>query len=290
MSLDILRAIFHEIFSANQLPRTPETDLVMDAAVTVEDYSRSGEEGGALFGPYLYNALQVSARLEPEYSVIDLGCGSGRLLNLIAQWNPRVKFTGVDLAPNMLSKAREQAVHRGLTNVSYSKDDFSTLSMIDDRSADAVISSMAIHHLPDRESLARCFSAIKRVLKPGGMLFLMDFGRLHSFQAIEIFVAKVRKTETASVSQDYRSSLLAAYTPEDFSREIARTGLHGVSLHKTIIAPLIMIASTALPTRVIEPSLLVRYRDAINNLSASRQMELQLMRWFLQAGGMRFPT
>ncbi|MGC9561727.1 class I SAM-dependent methyltransferase [Brachymonas sp. M4Q-1] len=290
MSFDIPRAIFHEVFTADQLPRTPETDLVMDAAATVEDYSSSGEEGGALFGLYLYNALQVSARLKLEDSVIDLGCGSGRLLNLIAQWNPRMKFTGVDLAPNMLSKAREQAVHRSLSNVSYSEGDFSTLSRIDDHSADAVISSMAIHHLPDRESLARCFSAIKRVLKPGGTLYLMDFGRLRSLQAIEIFVAKVGKTEAASVTQDYRASLLAAYTPEDFSSEIARTGLHGVSLHRTIIAPLVMIASTALPARGIEPSLLARYRDAVKNLSASRQIELQQMRRFLQAGGMGFPT
>ena len=290
MSFDIPRAIFHEITARRQLPRTPETELVMDAEGTVSNYSDSGEEGGALYGPYLFNALQVSARLAADDCVVDLGCGSGRLLNLIAQWNPRVNFTGVDLAPNMLAKAREQAKARGLSNVNYSEGDVSTLSNIEDQSVDAVISSMALHHLPDREALTRCFTAIGRVLKPGGALYLMDFGRLRTRRAIEIFVSKVSRTESESVTQDYRASLLAAYTPEDFSCEVERLRRQKISLHRTIITPLVMIASTPLPARQIEHVLSARYEAATKSLTAQRRSELAQLRLFLQFGGMEFPS
>lgn len=290
MIFDIPRAIFHEITARQQLPRIPETALVMDAEGTVSDYSDSGEEGGALYGPYLFNALQVSARLRADDLVVDLGCGSGRLLNLIAQWNPSVNFTGVDLAPNMLAKAREQAQARGLSNVNYSEGDFSTLSNIEDKSVDAVISSMALHHLPDRDSLTRCFTAIGRILRPGGALYLMDFGRLRTKRAIEIFVSKVSRTEPASVTQDYRASLLAAYTPEDFSCEIKRLRRPEISLHQTIITPLVMIASTPLPSSQIEDVLSTRYENAKKSLTAQRRRELEQLRLFLQFGGMEFPS
>jgi len=290
MSFDIPRAIFHEIMARQQLPRIPETALVMDAEGTVSDYSDSGEEGGALYGPYLFNALQVSARLRAEDRVVDLGCGSGRLLNLIAQWNQSVSFTGVDLAPNMLAKAREQAEDHGLSNVTYSEGDFSTLSNIEDKSVDAVISSMALHHLPDRDSLTRCFTAIGRILRPGGALYLMDFGRLRTKRAIEIFVSKVSRTEPASVTEDYRASLLAAYTPEDFSCEIKRLRRPEISLHRTIVTPLVMIASTPLPSSQIKHVLSARYEKAKLSLTAQRRSELAQLRLFLQFGGMEFPS
>lgn len=290
MSFDIPRAIFHEIAARQRLPRTPETELVMDAEGTVSDYSDSGEEGGALYGPYLFNALQVSARLNANDRVVDLGCGSGRLLNLIAQWNQHVNFTGVDLAPNMLAKAREQAEACGLRNVNYLEGDFSTLSNIESQSVDAVISSMALHHLPDREALTRCFTTIGRVLKPGGALYLMDFGRLRTKRAIEIFVSKVSRTESKSVTQDYRASLLAAYTPDDFFCEIKRLQRQEISLHRTIVTPLVMIACTPLPTGQIEHVLSARYKAATKSLTQQRRSELEQLRLFLQFGGMEFPS
>jgi len=290
MSFDILRAIFREITARQQLPRTPEIALVMDDEGTVSDYSDSGEEGGALYGPYIFNALQISARLRADDRVVDLGCGSGRLLNLIAQWNQSVNFTGVDLAPNMLAKAREQAEARSLSNVNYSEGDFSTLSHIEDKSVDAVISSMALHHLPDRDSLTRCFTAIGRVLRPGGALYLMDFGRLRSRRAIEIFVSKVARTEPASVTQDYQASLLAAYTPEDFFCEIERLQRSEISLHRTIVTPLVIIVSTPLPGRQIGHVLSARYEKAKKSLTAQRRSELAQLRLFLQFGGMEFPS
>lgn len=285
MTLDLPLAVFHEMTTRQQLPRTPETELVMNGVQTVEDYSSCGEEGGALFGPYLYNALQVSARVSPGNKVIDLGCGSGRLLNLIASWNPDVSFIGIDLAPVMLATAREQADVLGLRNVTYLEADFSRLDDFGLHEADAVISSMALHHLPDRDSLTRCFQAISRVLKPAGHLYLMDFGRLRSRQAVEIFVGKVARTETPALSQDYRASLYAAFTPEDFDQEILRLGRMDVTLHRSVIAPLLMVACTP-ATRPAGQRAVNAFLRAQRQLSAHRRAELSQMRLFLRLGGL----
>lgn len=289
MTIELPLAILHELIAHEQLPRTPEPELVMDAVQTVEDYSSCGEEGGALYGPYLLNALQVSARLRPGDRVLDLGCASGRLLNLIARWNPAVSFTGVDLAPQMLALAREQAAQWGLTNVSYREGDFSTLDDIGANEVDAVVSSMALHHLPDRAALTRCFASIKRVLRREGALYLMDFGRLRSKRAVEIFVAKVARTETESLSQDYRASLHAAFTPQDFAAEIAGLEHPGTSLYCTVIAPLVVVVCTPLPVAPLQPAISSAYRASLPALGERRLAELNQLHLFLRLGGLEFP-
>ncbi len=284
---DIPRALWYEATARDPLPRQPEHELVMNDAGTVSDYTSCGTEGGALFGPYLYNAAQVSARVRTGDLVLDLGCGSGQLLNLIAQWNPATRFRGVDLAPNMLAEGRTAAAAAGLSNVEFVEGDFSTLDGIADGSVDAVISSMALHHLPDRGALTRCFDAIGRVLRPGGALYLMDFGRLRSDRSLEIFVAKVAVSETKALTQDYRASLHAAFTPGDFQTEIARLCRRNVAFYRTPLAPLAMVAAT--PARNMVPGGNALFHQAVRRLSRTRRAELAQLRMFLGLGGLRFP-
>lgn len=289
MTIEIPLAIWHEMTARTQLPRTPEQELVMNATQTVDDYSNGGEEGGAMYGPYLFNAVQVSARVRPGDLVLDLGCGPGRLLNLIAKWNPLVNFIGVDLAPKMLQAARDQASEMKLKNIEYREADFSSLDGFADHSVDAIISSMALHHLPDRLSLKRCFAAVGRVLRPDGALYLMDFGRLKSKQAVEIFVAKVARTETPALSDDYRASLYASFTPEDFETEISALALPSVSLHRTVIAPLAMVACTPLPNKPFSRDVLTSFKVSLTTLSPLRRAEFQQLKLFLRLGGLEFP-
>ncbi|WP_321364904.1 class I SAM-dependent methyltransferase [uncultured Celeribacter sp.] len=284
---DIPRALWYEATASDSLPRRPEHELVMNDSNTVTDYTSCGTEGGALFGPYLYNAVQVSARVQAGDLVLDLGCGSGQLLNLIAQWNPATQFRGVDLAPNMLSKARATAASSSLSNVDFIQSDFSTLESIADGSVDAVISSMALHHLPDRIALSRCFASIGRVLRPDGALYLMDFGRLRSDRSLEIFVGKVAISETEALAEDYRASLHAAFTPEDFQTEIARLGRQSVEFYRTPLAPLAMVAAT--PPRSTVPGRNAQFRQAVRRLNRTRRAELAQLRMFLSIGGLGFP-
>ncbi len=115
--------------------------------------------------------------------VLDLGCGPGNQLALVAELNPSSEFTGVDLSPKMLEVARKNIRAKNLQNVNVKLGDITRLEF-PDQGFDAIISTLTLHHLPDKDLLRATFREIKRLLKPGGKVFLMDHGRLKFVDSI----------------------------------------------------------------------------------------------------------
>jgi len=114
---------------------------------------------------YLFNTAHISQVIQGCNKVLDLGCGPATQLAQIAQVNPQTEFIGIDLSDRMLENARNYCKELGVNNVTFKKDDISVLKTISDGSMDAVISTLALHHLPKDELLRSCFEQIKRVLK-----------------------------------------------------------------------------------------------------------------------------
>jgi ubiquinone/menaquinone biosynthesis C-methylase UbiE len=118
-------------------------------------------------------ALVRQAALQPAHRVLEVGCGTGTLLMLIKREHPGVSATGLDPDNRALARARQKAdaasvpiqFHRG----------FSDSLPYADRSFDRVFSSFMFHHLKNIEEKQRTLAEIRRVLKPGGRLHLLDF-------------------------------------------------------------------------------------------------------------------
>ena len=113
-------------------------------------------------------------RAEAGSRVLDVGCGTGTLLCMLARHAPAVRAHGIDGDPGMLERARRKAADAGLA-VGL------TLGMADrlpfpDGSFDHVVSSLVFHHL-DREAKRRTLAEAMRVLRPGGGLHIADWGR-----------------------------------------------------------------------------------------------------------------
>jgi ubiquinone/menaquinone biosynthesis C-methylase UbiE len=122
--------------------------------------------------------LIEQAAIQPGQRVLDVGCGTGTLVLMVKQAHPEAEVVGLDADPEMLKNARAKAAREALA----AKFDQGMASELPypDASFDRVLSSLMIHHLKtaDKQKTAR---EIYRVLKPGGELHVLDFGKPRTF-------------------------------------------------------------------------------------------------------------
>jgi SAM-dependent methyltransferase len=97
-------------------------------------------------------------------TVVDIGCGVGRLTRAIARRADRV--VGIDVSEEMLARAKE--LNPTLENVDWRLGDGTSLSVVDDRSVDVCVSAVVFQHIPDPVITLGYVREVGRVLRPGG--------------------------------------------------------------------------------------------------------------------------
>jgi SAM-dependent methyltransferase len=112
--------------------------------------------GGDRYDQFLLSQVPVRAG-----SVLDVGCGLGRLTVKLA--SPNREVTGVDLSPEMIARARKQGSATFLCG-DFLERDFTAQQF------DCVISAAALHHMPEDVAVPR----MVELLRPGGRLVIHD--------------------------------------------------------------------------------------------------------------------
>lgn len=148
--------------------------------------------------------------------VLDLGAGAGFDCFLAAnRVGEKGRVIGVDMTPEMLEKARENARRGGYSNTEFRLGEIENLPVADNY-VDVIISNCVINLSPDKN---RVFREAYRVLKPGGRLIISDIVLLMDLP-VEI------KNSLAA----YVSCVAGALTKEEYLRAIREAGFREVKV------------------------------------------------------------
>lgn len=129
-----------------------------------DDYETSALQE-AFYAPVHAWALRMVREAAPTPGrLVDVGCGTGRLLRSAATWFCDTELIGVDVAEYMVRRARALAPHRA--HLTFVNADVEDLPLTDD-AVDVAICTACSHHWADP---AAAFDEIARVLRPEGTL------------------------------------------------------------------------------------------------------------------------
>lgn len=175
----------------------------------------------------------LSERLRAGIDVLDVGCGSGRALNLMAREFPNSRFVGYDLSEEAIARARAEARERGTTNVRFEVRDAAALDE-EDR-YDLITTFDAIH---DQAEPAKVLEGIANALRDDGVYLMQDIaGSSHVHNNMDhpigplLYAVSTMHCTTVSLAQG--GAGLGTMWGEEKAREmLADAGFTGVSVEQ----------------------------------------------------------
>ena len=163
-------------------------------------------------------AEQVIARLgpiAPDATVLDVGCGTGRVTEALAELVPRGRVLAIDASPEMVAFARERLGARAEVWCQ------SALDLELDGELDAVFSTATLHWVPEHDRLWR---VLARALRPGGRLEVQCGGAGNIARVREAIAEAAR--ELAPELEGFSPWVFA--TPEETERRLAGAGFQAI--------------------------------------------------------------
>jgi len=156
------------------------------------------------------------ASLKDGEVVLDLGSGAGFDCFLAAsRVGPSGKVIGVDMTPEMIKKARQNAVQGDFTNVEFRLGEIEKLPVADNH-VDIIISNCVINLSPDKQKV---FQEAFRVLKPGGRLMVSDMVLLKELPEV------IRRSVEA-----YVGCIAGAVMKQEYLAAIEDAGFHEIQV------------------------------------------------------------
>ncbi|WP_234025090.1 MULTISPECIES: class I SAM-dependent methyltransferase [unclassified Streptomyces] len=137
----------------------------------------------------VWEGLLDGLALRGDEHVLDLGCGRGAVLLAAAQRLPRGRVHGVDLWRSQDQSGNDPAVTRRNAQAEDVADriELHTADMtqlpFEDGKFDVIVSSLAIHNIPDAAGRTSAIEEAVRVLRPGGRLVVADIRHTREYGA-----------------------------------------------------------------------------------------------------------
>ena len=117
------------------------------------------------FADWIAAILEGEGRSMTELTILDVGCGTGRLLKEIGVHRPRM-LVGLDLAEAMLIEAQNRSIRGGFARGLIEEPPFAPQAF------DIIVASWTVHHLVEPEAF---FRLVADLLRPDGWFFVLEY-------------------------------------------------------------------------------------------------------------------
>jgi cyclopropane fatty-acyl-phospholipid synthase-like methyltransferase len=160
----------------------------------------------------------------PDFSegrVLDVGCGPADIPIRFAKLYPTCHVIGVDASAPMIHLGAEAVKQAGLTDrITLRCERFEAVAGAN--IVDGAISNSLLHHLPNP---LQFWHKLRQLVKPGSPVLVMDLLRPDSPEEAQAIVDRYAEDEPEILRRDFYNSLLAAFTEDEVTTQLARMNL-----------------------------------------------------------------
>jgi trans-aconitate 2-methyltransferase len=156
--------------------------------------------------------------LRGDETLLDIGCGDGKITAQIARTIPQGRVHGIDLSADMIQLARQQFDSRSHPNLRFQQMDAARIQLA--RGFDVAFSTAALHWVADHPAILK---GVHACLKPGGRILFQMGGRGNAAEVYEALLEVVQ----ASAWRPYFDSFAFPYhflTPKDYASWLPACG------------------------------------------------------------------
>lgn len=200
------------------------------------------------------------ASLKKGETVLDLGSGAGIDCFLAAKRvGKNGRIIGVDMTPEMIWKAKENAERGNYENVEFRLGEIENLP-VDNNSVDVVISNCVINLSPDKKEV---FKETFRVLKPGGRLMISD-----------IVLLKQLPDKIKDSVEAYVGCVSGAMLKDEYIKIIKEVGFQNIKIIDEVKVPTGMITNDP-TTQTVNNNLKISPQETQDIISSIRSIKVQ---------------
>jgi cyclopropane fatty-acyl-phospholipid synthase-like methyltransferase len=199
------------------MDRILEPEL-MDDPLQAEAYARAD------FAKENQGFVEQFREYFPDFSagrVLDLGCGPADIPIRFARLYPACQVVGIDASAPMIRLGEEAVTQAGLSDrITLRCERIDAVPGA--RIVDAALSNSLLHHLPNP---LQFWHKLRLLVKPGSPVLVMDLLRPESPEAAQAIVDQYAAGEPDILRRDFYNSLLAAFTEDEVTTQLARMNL-----------------------------------------------------------------
>lgn len=171
--------------------------------------------------------ISTAVNLKAEQVIVEIGTGTGEFAIEASKYCKKV--IALDVSKTMLDFAKEKAKKRGRNNIEFIHGGFLTFNLPGE-SVDAVITQLALHHLPDFWKMI-ALKRISEMLKDGGKLYLRDVVFPSNIEDYDDFfnniINRLKIDTGAKIAEETKIHITEEYSTLDWIMEslLTRAGL-----------------------------------------------------------------